>query len=129
MGIGLFSEEMALSEYKLEKLNEIPVRAYYVWDHSGECDEMICVIAKNIREAKKIGWNYLDIYEYINVRAKWVRDWKGNLPIGIVENKIGLIEGLYNYAEVECDKCGELYWLTEDNVYEDGVFCENCRRS
>jgi hypothetical protein len=105
-------------------------RAYQIVDEWN--DVCTAVIAKNLREAKKIGFNELHgeyASEFTDIRVKWLKgiELRG-LDFGIVDPYIGLKRGIYDWADgYECPKCKR---TGERLFYENNeIICEECQRS
>lgn len=102
-------------------------KGYYV---SGDPDDEygIAVVATSSKEAKKIGFPFLDNEydaDYIDVRVKWKRDANiDKFPIGIIEDYLtGLKCGIYDYIYGVCENCrGQTFVELHDGV----VLCKFC---
>ena len=90
-------------------MNKDILRCYFA-HYKDDWSSGVAVIACNIKEAKKIAWEYRDLIEvdwYSDMRVNWIRkpDIKG-LKVGAVDEQISLDEAyrrkIYtNFAEVE----------------------------
>ena len=81
------------------------MRLYSVTD---EDEEYFLIVANNAKEAKKIGFQYLDC-EFIYVRVNWIRNANvKNMNPGLYKNKYkALKNGWYSGIYDDCPVCGE----------------------
>lgn len=104
------------------------LRAYFVLDPDE--DGGIGVIAKNAKDAKSLGFSYLNTnmysVEWINVRAHWIKDADiTGMSEGVVSNfKDGVRKKIYGFLEDEnCEVCGEKKTIQECN---GKLVCGDC---
>lgn len=114
----------------------VKLRAYW-WRTCEDGPTGLCVIAKNIKDARRIGAEYWgsqygheDADWFIQQRCVWVK--KANihgLSKGVFDDdKDGLIRGLFGYCEdMKCPRCGELSTVYYDKEYiKGGFYCGEC---
>ena len=102
-------------------------RGYYV-SVPDEPGVSIAVVFTSSREAKRIGFNYLNReygVDFLDVRVKWKQDANvDDIPVGIIEDYlIGLKCGIYGFIFGKCEKCNEETYV----AFEEGaVICGGC---
>lgn len=99
-------------------------RGYFI--HGGDPAGGFAVVATSLQEARVLVYHAGEIEaEWIDITGWWCRDAKvDDLPVGIIEDlRVGLLRGMFNYLEDECDVCGEVSVLHEHN---GNAVCWNC---
>ena len=102
-------------------------KGYYVYvpDDDGVS---IAVVATSSKEAKKIGYKYLNNeydVDFLDVRVKWKRDANvDDLPVGIEKDYLtGLKRGIYGFIYGRCEKCDEETYI---ELHAGVAMCGGC---
>jgi hypothetical protein len=95
----------------------------YFWKADKDDEDGVAIVARNNREAKKIGYQYWgeevghdDPESFINQRCAQNKDAKvDDLPIGVLVDFVeGVRRGMYSWVEDKCPECKEEGHLTLD---------------